>query len=369
MKRLIICYTPYAVNVLNKEQAMMLAIEQARRGLGRVSPNPPVGAVILNAQGQLLSTGYHRAFGSDHAEIMAVKNNKRPLQQAVLHVTLEPCSHQGLNPSCADQLIQLPFSKVCIGVKDPNPKVSGRGIEKLKQSKIEVEMYEGPLKSQLEELIEIFSYNMKNKKPFTALKIASSLDGSITAFNRKWITNESSREYVSLLRGHYDAVCIGVQTFLTDNPRLNSRHPHFLDQENTVIILDPDGLSFSALKDSQLVQVRAPSKVIIAARRPQEGLPYCMIQQDQNPFDLEDLLRKLFHKGVYSILVEGGGGVFSSFLGQSQRIYLFLAPFLAGGKSRKKWWSEELNVPACLSSVRTSNFKEDILITGRLENS
>ena len=356
------------MDALDKEQAMLLAIEQARQGLGRVSPNPPVGAVILNSKGQLLSTGYHQALGADHAEIMAINNSKHSLKHSVLYVTLEPCAHQGLTPSCADQLAKLPFSKVCIGLKDPNPKVFGRGIEKLKKASIEVEMYEGPLANQLEELIEIFSYNMKEKKPFVALKIASSLDGSITVLNRKWITNEVSREYVSLLRGHYDAVCIGVQTFLTDNPRLNSRHPHFLDQENTVIILDPEGLSFTALKDSHLLQVRDPSKVIIVTQQPPKSLslPYCVIQQEKSPFDLDQLFTQLFQKGIYSILVEGGGEVFSSFLRKSQRIYLFLSPFLAGGKGQKRWWNEEMDCSVHLSSIRTLSFQEDLLITGLL---
>ncbi|MDE0151615.1 MAG: bifunctional diaminohydroxyphosphoribosylaminopyrimidine deaminase/5-amino-6-(5-phosphoribosylamino)uracil reductase RibD [Bdellovibrionales bacterium] len=353
---------------MNKEQAMSLAIEQARRGLGRVSPNPPVGAVILNSRGQLISTGYHQALGADHAEIMALKNNKHSLEQAVLYVTLEPCAHQGLTPSCVDQLIKLPFSKVCIGLKDPNPKVCGRGIRKLTEADIEVEMYEGPLTDQLEELIEIFSYNMKEQKPFVALKVASSLDGHIAVCDRKWITNEFSREHVSLLRGHYDAVCIGVQTFLTDNPRLNSRHPHLLDQDNTVILLDPEGLSFSSLKDSRLLQVRDTSKVIIVTQQPPASLPVpCgVIQQKENPFNLDQLCEQLFQKGVRSILVEGGGEVFSSFLEKSQRIYLFLSPFLAGDKGRKRWWSEEMDFPVHLSSVCTSSFQEDLLITGLL---
>lgn len=357
------------MDLLDREQAMSLAVEQARRGLGKVSPNPPVGAVIVNAKGELLSTGYHQAVGFDHAEIMAIKNNKHSLKHAVLYVTLEPCVHQGLTPSCADQLVKLPFSKVCIGLKDPNPKVFGRGIEKLKGAGIEVEMYKGPLRSQLEELIEIFSYNMTKQKPFVSLKIASSLDGSITAFNRKWITNELSREYVSLLRGYHDAVCVGAQTFLMDNPRLNSRHSQFLDQENKVIVLDPDGLSFSSLKESRLFQVRDPSKVIIVTRKSTKGfpLPCCIIKQERDPFDLEELLTQLFHKGIYSILVEGGGAVFSSFFTKFQRIYLFLSPFLAGGRNRKNWWSEELDLPVTLSSVRTFNFQEDTLITGLLK--
>lgn len=356
------------MNVLDKEQAMLLAMEQARRGLGRVSPNPPVGAVILNSKGELLSTGYHRALGADHAEIMAIKNNKHSLERAVLYVTLEPCAHQGLTPSCADQLANLPFSKVCIGLKDPNPKVFGRGIERLRTAGIEVEIYKGLLINQLEELIEIFSCNMREQKPFVALKIASSLDGSIAVFGRKWITNKLSREYVSLLRGHYDAVCIGVHTFLTDNPRLNSRHPYFIDQENTVILMDPKGLSLTALKDSRLFQVRDPSKVIIVTQQPSKfiSLPCNVIQQNESPFDLDQLLKQLFQKGIRSILVEGGGEVFSSFLKISHRIYLFLSPFLAGGKGQKHWWNEKVDFPVNLSSVRTLGFQEDILITGLL---
>lgn len=356
------------MDVLNKEQAMSLAIEQAQRGLGRVSPNPPVGAVILNSKGQLISTGYHQALGADHAEIMALKNNEHSLEQAVLYVTLEPCAHQGLTPSCSDQLIKMPFSKVCIGLKDPNPAVFGRGIKKLTEASIEVEIYEGPLKNQLEELIEIFSYNMKEQKPFMALKIASSLDGHITVCDRRWITNELSRKHVSLIRGHYDAVCIGVKTFLTDNPRLNSRHSHFLDQENTVILLDPEGLSFSSLKKSRLLQVRDPSKVIVVTQQSPAVLPVpcSVIQRKESPFNLDQLCEQLFQKGIRSVLVEGGGEVFSSFLGKSQRIYLFLSPFLAGDKGRKRWWNEEMGCPVHLSSLCTSSFQEDLLITGLL---
>ena len=357
------------MKVFTSEQAMALAVELARKGMGRTSPNPPVGAVVLDAHGRLLSQGWHQKCGGDHAEIMAVKNiSSSDLKNASLYVTLEPCSHQGKTPPCVNHLAELPFSKICIGLKDPNPLVFGAGIQKLKQSGIKVEMYKGPLKEQLEELIEIFSFNIKEKKPFTALKIASSLDGSIKAPDRRWITNTFSRQHVALLRGYYDAVCIGAKTFLEDNPRLNSRHPQFSDKENKVILLDPDGLCFTHLPNSHLVKVRNPDKVIVVTRpSSQKRLgPWQVIEQEgEGLFDLENLLQTLFHQGICSILVEGGGEVFSSFLKYSQRLYLFLAPLLTGQKGKVNWCQKIMHSSLELSSISSVNFKEDLFITGR----
>ncbi len=357
---------------LNKDQAMELALKEAQKGLGRVSPNPPVGAVVVDSEGYLLSTGYHKAYGEDHAEMVAIQNCNSSLKGATLYVTLEPCAHQGLTPSCAEKLSTLPLHKVCLGVVDPNPKVCGRGIEKLKKASIPFEVYEGIFKEKLYELIEAFSYNMKYQKPFVALKIASSLNGRISTPQRKWITNEKSREQVSYIRGCYDAVCVGAQTILQDNPRLNARHPQFENQENYVVILDPLAHCCEFLKNSLVTQVRDISKVIVVTSQSHyknyQGPIIQMPANDRGLFDLEDLLKELFKKKVYSVLVEGGVQTFSSFMPIAQRLYLFLAPTLISSKESLSWDKNLLFNPSLLhlKDVQHTVYDKDILITGLL---
>ena len=352
---------------LTQDQAMELAIEEAQKGLGFVSPNPPVGAVLVDSEGYLISKGYHKAYGEDHGEIMAIKNCSTPLEGATLYITLEPCSHQGKTPPCADKIVTLPLKKVCIGMIDPNPIVCGKGVEKLKKSSIEVEVYEGHLKSKIQELTEIFSYNMKNQKPFVGVKIASSLNNYITSSN-KWITNEKSRKQVSYLRGCYDAVCVGSQTVLTDDPKLNARHPLFKDQENYVVILDPLGECESFLEQSNIMKIRDISKVIIVTSpsyyKNYKGEVLSLPTNSENLFDLEYLLKKLFQKNIRSILVEGGGKTFSSFLPLSQRLYLFLAPTFVDPKGHIQWSSSHLPP---LREPRCAMYGDDTLITGLLE--
>lgn len=361
---------------ISDEEAMGLALEQARQGLGRVSPNPPVGVVILDKNGFLLSQGFHKAYRCDHAEIMALKKiqDQNLLNEARMYTTLEPCNFQGLTPSCAHKLSKIPFAKIMIGLKDPNPKVNGQGWKLLQDNFIKVELYEGPLKTDLYELIEIFAHNMKYHQPFVSLKIASSLDNRIAGWNQQWITGEESRKQVQLLRTYYDSVCIGINTLLQDNPRLNSRHPTFMDKQNKVIILDPDGKSFNFLETSKLIQVRDPSNIIIITAKPKEtDHQYIILKKRPNKkgqFELNSILEDLFSLGIRSILVEGGAEVFNSFFQKSQRIYLFLSPSFIGKHSSTSW-SQDLNIDQLtwLKDMKWSSFGQDKLVTGRLNHS
>ena len=352
---------------LTPDSAMSLAIQQAKKGLGWVSPNPPVGAVFVNSQGQCLSTGYHKKYGEDHAEIMALKHiqDSSQLKGASLYVTLEPCTHTGLTPPCVDRIARMPISKVCVGLLDPNPKVNGKGVQFLKEKGIQVELYQGALQENLKELIEVFDYNLRYRKPFVGVKIASTLDGCITMPQRKWLTGTASRSHVSLLRGHYDAVCIGLNTFIKDDPRLNSRHVDFVHKENTVILLDPEGKSLSLLKKSKICQVRSPDKVIVVVsdKQPQLSSSFSVLRcpvDHQGWFDLDNVMTQLFARNVRSVLVEGGGIVFSRFLPISQRLFLFLAPLIAGHKSY--WNLQQLSFS--LKKAHFLAFESDILMTG-----
>ena len=357
-------------NSLSKEEAFELALQQALKGLGRVSPNPPVGAILLSSEGKLLSMGYHQEYGGQHAEVRALESlETRQIKNATLYVTLEPCSHKGLTPSCAKYIAGLPLKKVCIGCVDPSPRVNGKGIEILKHAGIEVEVYEGPLKSRFEELIEVFTYNSKNKKPFLSIKVASSLDGSLVLPQERWLTGEASRSHVALLRGYHDSVCIGVQTLLKDDPRLNSRHPDFIQKENTVIVLDPLGQSFSFLEKSKLLQVREARKVIIiTTSKHHQKSPFRVWNYPLNEngyFDLNRVLTDLFEEGIYSCLIEGGGVTFSHFFPLAQRIYLFLAPRVVGSNSNSKNWTEVLP-PFKLKNVKYFVFDPDVMVTGQI---
>lgn len=358
-----------AGSYLTSESAMSLAVEQAEKGLGRVSPNPPVGAVFVSKDGKCLSMGYHAKCGEDHAEIMALKRiqDLDQLKGAVLYVTLEPCVHTGRTPPCANQIACTPISKVCIGLLDPNPQVNGKGVQLLREKGIQVELYQGVLKESLEELIEVFDYNVKFKKPFVGVKIASTLDGCITMPKRKWLTGKSSRSHVGLLRGRYDAVCIGLNTFIKDDPRLNSRHEGFVHKENTVVLLDPKGKSLNVLEKSKLCTVRSLDKVItVISNQQMERSSSCSLLKcpvnHQGLFDLEIMLQKLFERGIRSILVEGGGVVFSHFLPISQRMFLFLAPLTAGNKN---YWNPQ-KLSLSLKQAHFSAFGSDLLITGRI---
>ena len=359
---------------MSKEQAMRLAIETAKKGLGCVSPNPPVGAVILDRQNRFLSAGWHPACGREHAEIMALNNIKDPhrqLEGAVFYVTLEPCSHHGKTPPCASALARFPLSKVCFGLTDPHPAVNGKGESILRAAGLKTEIYQGPLEPDLKELIEIYQHNLEHKKPFVAVKVAASLDGKIRGCNERWLTGGASRRYVSFLRGCYDAVCIGSATLLKDNPRLDPRHPVFSGKTNYVVLLDPRGESFNFLKNSQLIKVRPPEQVIVVtSATAAKNISFCRVLKQETDskglFNLDSLLKSLFEMEIRSLLVEGGGVVFSSFLNDFQRIYLFLAPLLIGARRSSLGWSDFFNPQGGaprLFNIKHTSLKEDIFIT------
>ena len=248
---------------LTDDQAMSLAIAEARHGWGWVSPNPAVGCVILSSVGQMISKGYHEKYGGPHAEINAL----RGLSQAELHgarvfVTLEPCAHYGKTPPCAEALAKLPISEVVYGLQDPNPQVQGKGLEILKSAGIKVTHFK-KYEKDCARICEHFLKNMNLQRPFVTLKAAVSLDGKLALKNgqSQWITGEASRLEAHRLRAFHEAVLVGVNTFLTDDPSLNIRHPDFPQKSTQVIVLDPTGRGLSKLKDSKLYANHSPSSI------------------------------------------------------------------------------------------------------------
>jgi diaminohydroxyphosphoribosylaminopyrimidine deaminase/5-amino-6-(5-phosphoribosylamino)uracil reductase len=333
---------------------MQLAINEALKGAPYVSPNPKVGCVVLDANGKLISTGYHTRYGQPHAEVEAIKKlSSEQLRGAHVIVTLEPCAHEGKTPSCAKMLSTLPIKKVTFGLVDPNPLVAGQGAEILRAAGIEVEEYQGPLKEKLEETCEEFLWNFRQKKVFVALKVAQSLDGKIALTNgqSKWITGDESRIKAHELRAQYDATLVGKNTVLVDDPGLDIRHLA-IKKENKIVILDHSGEVLSKKNQLKLFKIHGPENIFIL-----------------NSKTLEEALSELYEKGIRSVMVEGGGRVIASFLKQklAQRLHLFTAPVILG---KGIGWSDSFELQDMekklqLKNVRTESFGQDQYLTGK----
>ncbi|MEQ1664162.1 MAG: bifunctional diaminohydroxyphosphoribosylaminopyrimidine deaminase/5-amino-6-(5-phosphoribosylamino)uracil reductase RibD [Bdellovibrionales bacterium] len=363
--------------------AMNLAIDEARKGIGLVAPNPPVGCVIVDENGDLLSKGHHRFYGGDHAEIDALKqiSNHKLLERATVYVTLEPCAHQGKTPSCAEALARLPIKKVVYGMPDPNPLVNGKGIQILEKSKIRCEEFQ-QIKDDLQDVAEVFFWNQKFLKTFVALKVATSLDGQLAHVtgDSKWITGEDSRTHVHDLRAAYDAILIGKETFLIDNPSLDIRYGHFIGKKNKVIVLDAEGDGLKNILKSNIFKTHSPENIFWVVDKylnlqTNSGIHLLHCESVQRGhLNLDHLLELLFKEGIGSVLVEGGARVISSFLQQNkvQRYYQFIAPSIIGAKNGLSFTSElslpNLQAQYNLKRSKVRTFGRDVLFTGRLDN-
>lgn len=324
----------------NKEKFMARAIELAKLGEGRTNPNPMVGAVIVK-NGKILSEGYHAKYGEYHAERNAILSAKQDLQGADIYVNLEPCSHFGKTPPCADLIIEKKFKNVYIGILDPNPLVAGRGVEKLRNAGINVEI--GILKEQCEKLNEVFLHFIKTKTPYVAHKFAMSLDGKTATKtgNSKWITGGSSLEKVHSLRNKYQAICVGIGTALADDPMLSCRHENGNDPIR--IVCDS---TFKIPLGSKIVQTAKEIRTIVVGTSENVenqkllenmGCEILCVGAKQNGIDTAEMLKKLGEMKIDSILLEGGGNLASSFVDNNliQKIYCFVAPKIVGGQMAK----------------------------------
>jgi diaminohydroxyphosphoribosylaminopyrimidine deaminase / 5-amino-6-(5-phosphoribosylamino)uracil reductase len=329
---------------------MQRALSLASRGLGYVSPNPMVGCVIVSKTGEIIGEGYHERFGKAHAEVNAVNSVKNPesLKGATVVVTLEPCSHTGKTPPCADMLARLPIERVVIAMKDPNRAVNGKGIKILKDSGIDV--VTGILEQEAVQLNEKWIHALELGRPFVTLKIAQTADGYIAAPNgdSKWITCTESRKLVHRWRSEDDAVMVGRNTALHDNPSLTVRLVEGRQPRRVVI----DG-PFELPRKLNLLSDQYEEKTIVITynkeKSDRESDPMMkmlqsnyfrgqIVQVDQTGghVRLKEALRKLHENGIWSLLVEGGQNLSTALLkaGLVDRLQLFIAPRLLGGGTR-----------------------------------
>lgn len=356
---------------------MLRAIEEGNKGFGFVSPNPLVGCAVLNSKYELISVGAHEKYGDAHAEVNAIKNlTEEQLKGAHIVVTLEPCAHEGKTPSCAHMLAKLPIASVTYGVKDPNP-IAANGSDILKAAGKEVRELKG-MSEACEDLAEVFLWNQRHKKAFVALKMASSLDGQIAlkSGESQWITGEKSRKFSHYLRAGYDAIAVGRNTMVVDDPMLNIRHPNFQGKKNKVVILDPEGKLLKNISRYRITEYHDKEDILFAIKENiKTNTDYKVIPVKSllsGSLDLDDLTQKLYAEKIYSLYVEGGAQTYSEFLSQRafQRLYLFQAPVIIGTKNGRSW-SESFGVSKLKEKLHLHNIKsqkigDDLFITARV---
>jgi|AntAceMinimDraft_17_1070374.scaffolds.fasta_scaffold08140_3 diaminohydroxyphosphoribosylaminopyrimidine deaminase/5-amino-6-(5-phosphoribosylamino)uracil reductase len=356
------------------ERYMRLALELACRGEGYTNPNPIVGAVVLK-NGKVIGQGYHHKFGGPHAEVFALEEAGEQALGATIYVTLEPCSHYGKTPPCADLIIEAGITRAVIACRDPNPLVNGQGIKKLRTAGVEIA--EGVLKEEARCANEIFFKFIETGLPFVQLKLAESLDGKIAtrSGDSKWISGKASRIEVHRLRRKFAAILVGMNTVIHDDPLLTVRH---LEGPNPVrVVLDGRGrvpLERRMFSDG--------SRTIIATgTMPEEkeaelrtiGVDVWRIpKEDTGKVDLQQLLVRLGHENLDSLLIEGGGETAAAFLeaGLVDKVSFFIAPIIIGGRSAVPVIGGEGVAQVAdglrLRDVDITQCGEDTMITGYL---
>lgn len=324
----------------NYEKLMLQAVELAKQGAGYVSPNPLVGAIILR-DGEIVSQGFHSKFGGIHSEIDAIKKSKlNNFEDCELIVNLEPCSHTGKQPPCTDEIIKRKFKKVIIGMQDPNPLVNGAGIKKLQENNIEV--ITDVCKKECEYLNRFFIKNVTQNKPYIILKMATSLDGFISTITGKnqWITCEESRKDVHKLRSETDAILVGRNTLLMDNPRLDvrlvpGRSPKRLVLDTNLklplelyVFVDPNRSNTFVLHSAEHSCTRKANTLTMS------DVNLIPVEvNEKGKLDLGNMLSVLYEKHqIGSILVEGGAKVITSFIDYdlADEMIIYQAPLLFG---------------------------------------
>jgi len=359
---------------LTDEYYMKRALQLARRGAGRVSPNPLVGAVVVKGD-RIIGEGYHQRYGGPHAEINAINKAKAPLDGATFYVTLEPCSHYGKTPPCVEALLKIKPARVVIGITDPNPLVAGRGIAALQRAGIATVV--GVEERACREINEGYFKFITTGIPFVTLKFAQTIDGRIASAtgNSRWISSLPSRTFAHRLRSNHDAVLVGCGTVLQDDPELTVRH---VKGRNPLrIIVDSRlrlPLSARVLQDQRSARTviastgqAAPDKIRQLEER---GIETLLAEDDgDSRIDLPKLIRKLGERQIASVLVEGGAAIATSLLKARfvDRLVIIVAPKILGkgidavGDLGKKSVDEAL----AMSFRRVYRLGEDIVIEAR----
>lgn len=359
-------------------QVMQHALELARTGLGFVEPNPPVGAVIVNEDLEVLGAGWHQRFGGPHAEIHALQAAGDAARGATLYVTLEPCCHFGKTPPCTQAVVAAGIGKVVVATNDPNPQVAGRGSQQLREAGVTVE--HGLLREEAAALISPFAKLMLRGLPWIIAKWAMTLDGKLATptGDSQWISNEASRRIVHELRGRMDAIVVGIGTALADDPRLTARPAG----PRTALRIVVDRQARLPL-DSQLVRTANDTPVLVATATEapaekvsaleQAGVDVLRLPADAaGEVSLPALCDELGRRRFTNVLIEGGQKLLGACFDQRliDEVYVFIAPKLVGGTDAPRSIAGRgvplMNDALRLEHLEIRNIDSDVLIHGRI---
>ncbi len=355
---------------------MKKCIRLALKGIGKTLPNPMVGAYVLDEDDNIVGYGYHKHCGGNHAEVEAINMAGEKAKNGTLIVNLEPCSHFGKTPPCADLIIKTGLKKVVIGMLDPNPIVAGNGVKKLENAGIEV--VKDVLKEKCELLNATFIKNMKEQKVFVAIKTATTLDGKIATSNNssKWITSPKSRKIVQKIRNSYDAILTSSNTIINDNPHLNCRVKGYkspvrvvLDsnlrttKDHNVYIDDNIQVYLFTLNDN--IQNLGFNKNVRIVKAP--------CDETQKHIDLKFVLDFLYKEGIRNVLVEAGGTLNGAFIKENlcDKLYHFIAPKIIGDNKARSCFDGQnvfnINSAKVLSIKETKFINPDFLLIAFFE--
>lgn len=359
----------------NDEYFIKKTFELAKKAIGYTSPNPLVGCLIVK-NNKIISTAYHKKAGEMHAEKIALQKAGKKAKGATLYVNLEPCCHFGKTPPCTDAIIKFGIKKVVASMKDPNPLVNGKGFKILKKAGIKIKT--GILKNDAEFLNRIFVKNMTQKKPYIFLKAGISVDGKIALKNgqSKWITSEKSRAHSQNLRKMVDAILVGINTVLIDNPFLDCR----IDREKKIkkIILDSNcriPLNSNLFKNSEpkdiFIFIKKGDKLKIKKLVDKE-VNVIIDKSKGNGIDENFVVDNLYKNNIMSVLIEGGSKIATSFLKKRMvdEIYLYISPKIIGNDGISFFGDLNFSDLHKIFSIKKTSIVElgnDILLTGILK--
>ena len=355
---------------------MALAIRLARRADGRTSPNPRVGAVLVK-KGRIIGKGYHHRAGEPHAEILALREAGDRSPGSILYVSLEPCGHQGRTGPCTEAILAAGVKRVVVGMIDPNPRVSGKGIAWLRRRGVTVDV--GMRSEECRRLNEDYIKLVTSGFPFVVWKAGASLDGRVATRSgeSRWITGEKSRALVHRLRGKSDAIIVGVGTVRKDNPLLTCRMGGGRGKDPLRVVADS---RLRIPREARVLRVNSSARTLIATtaaapdRRIREmekiGVEVIVLPERGGRLDLKALLRVLGERGIMRLFLEGGPELAGSFLREKQidRIMFFIAPKLIGGVHAPgligRAGIRTLRQEVPVRDLRTRRIGKDLLIEG-----
>ncbi|MBQ8886317.1 MAG: bifunctional diaminohydroxyphosphoribosylaminopyrimidine deaminase/5-amino-6-(5-phosphoribosylamino)uracil reductase RibD [Candidatus Gastranaerophilales bacterium] len=358
------------------KELMRKCIELAKKSEGHTSPNPLVGAIIFDDDFNIISQGRHEKYGENHAERNAILSYNGDLKGKNIIVNLEPCSHYGKTPPCADLIIEKGIKRVVLGNVDPNPKVAGGGIKKLKDAGIEV--ITGVLKDECYELNEVFMINQIHKRSFVAIKTATTLDGKIATKtgSSKWITDEVSRLEVQKLRNKYDAILTSSETVIKDNPSMTCRMDN--GRNPIRIVLDTNLKTYN---DSKIYDDDGTRVIVIVSEYIEEcklkeykqNIEFIKCPLKNGHIDIKKALEKLYENGIMSVLIEAGGTLNNAFIQENlvDKLYQFVAPKILADNTGINFVQgcdrSDINDCNNLTITSTKLLKNDIMIVGKFQ--